>query len=142
MKEAPWQDASPEVRALARVLHLSVTLTATALELSRRTDPAALRIVTHAMDADIAQLVEMGATRAQARAALKKYRDVMQAAERFFDGEFENVADDDVEMASDAPAPVASGSKPPRKIPVCVCYGMCKEWCVWSKRESPGAGIR
>jgi hypothetical protein len=57
------------------------------------------------MDGEIAQLMEMGASRAQAVAALTKYKDVMQAAERFFDGEFENVKD------GDSGPPVASGSK-------------------------------
>ncbi|GAW05297.1 hypothetical protein F5879DRAFT_930677 [Lentinula edodes] len=47
------------------------------------------------MDREVQQLVEMGATAAQARAALNKYKDVMQAAEKFFEGEFENVAGDD-----------------------------------------------
>jgi hypothetical protein len=55
------------------------------------------------MDDELAQLVEMGASRAQARAALAKYRDVMQAAERFFNGEFEGVTDD-------VPAPAAGSS--------------------------------
>ncbi|KAG6817467.1 hypothetical protein H0H87_008635 [Tephrocybe sp. NHM501043] len=43
-----------------------------------------------------------GATPAQARAALRQYSDVMQAAERFFEGAFDNVKDDDedVPMAS------------------------------------------
>jgi hypothetical protein len=64
------------------------------------------------MEAEIDQLVEMGASRAQARAALIKYQDVMQAAERFFDGEFDNVKEDGTKPASTAP--VASGSKPSR----------------------------
>lgn len=37
-----------------------------------------------------------GATAAQARAALRKSKDVMQAAEAIFSGEYDNVADDDV----------------------------------------------
>lgn len=43
-----------------------------------------------------------GATPAQARAALKKYNDVMQAAERIFDGAFDHITDgfEDVEMKS------------------------------------------
>jgi hypothetical protein len=43
-----------------------------------------------------------GATHAQARAALKKYKDVMQAAERFFEGKFDHIKDEDedIEMAS------------------------------------------
>ena len=36
-----------------------------------------------------------GATVAQARAALKQHKDVMEAAERIFDGSFDNVVDDD-----------------------------------------------
>ncbi|KAI0737682.1 ubiquitin conjugating enzyme family protein [Daedaleopsis nitida] len=60
------------------------------------------------MEREVQQLVEMGATIAQARAALKQYKDVMQAAERIFDGSFDNVVDDDgdVDMtASDRPPP-------------------------------------
>lgn len=47
------------------------------------------------MDKQIEQLVEMGATVPQARAALHKYKDVMQAAERIFDGEFAHIHDED-----------------------------------------------
>jgi hypothetical protein len=72
------------------------------------------------MEGQIAQLVEMGATRAQARAALQKYKDVMQAAERFFEGEFENVTDN-APPAPPAP-PAASGSRPARKPQVRVQY--------------------
>ncbi|KAL4075903.1 hypothetical protein J3A83DRAFT_4089853 [Scleroderma citrinum] len=54
------------------------------------------------MDKQIEQLVEMGATLPQARAALQKYKDVMQAAERIFDGEFtdaqDGIVDEDVRM--------------------------------------------
>ncbi|KAI6035335.1 ubiquitin conjugating enzyme family protein [Pisolithus orientalis] len=46
------------------------------------------------MDKQIQQLVEMGATVPQACAALHKYKDVMQAAERIFDGEFAHVHDE------------------------------------------------
>ncbi|KAF4602410.1 hypothetical protein EYR40_005617 [Pleurotus pulmonarius] len=55
------------------------------------------------MDKEVQQLVEMGATVAQARAALKQYKDVMQAAERIFDGHFDNIVDDDgdVRMAAE-----------------------------------------
>ncbi|KZT06502.1 ubiquitin conjugating enzyme family protein [Laetiporus sulphureus 93-53] len=55
------------------------------------------------MEKEVVQLVEMGATAAQARAALKKYGDVMQAAERIFDGGFDHITDEDdgdVEMSS------------------------------------------
>ncbi|THH29394.1 hypothetical protein EUX98_g4806 [Antrodiella citrinella] len=54
------------------------------------------------MEREIQQLVEMGATRGQARAALKQHRDVMEAAERIFDGSFDHVVDgdDDIEMSS------------------------------------------
>ncbi|KIJ70500.1 hypothetical protein HYDPIDRAFT_79185 [Hydnomerulius pinastri MD-312] len=50
------------------------------------------------MDKEVQQLVEMGATVAQARAALRRYKDVMQAAERFFEGEFADVADEDEDV--------------------------------------------
>ncbi|KAF8897511.1 hypothetical protein BD779DRAFT_1491261 [Infundibulicybe gibba] len=47
------------------------------------------------MENSIQQLVDMGATLAQARAALRQYNDVMQAAERFFEGKFDHVKDED-----------------------------------------------
>lgn len=47
------------------------------------------------MEKSIRQLVEMGATRAQAKAALKKHKDVMEAAEQIFDGRFDDVVDED-----------------------------------------------
>ncbi|KDR83771.1 hypothetical protein GALMADRAFT_236136 [Galerina marginata CBS 339.88] len=59
-------------------------------------------------ETEIQQLVEMGATVAQARAALKQYKNVEQAAERFFEGKFDHIKDDDVEMSS------ATDSKPVR----------------------------
>ncbi|KAF9481960.1 hypothetical protein BDN70DRAFT_875580 [Pholiota conissans] len=52
---------------------------------------------------EIQQLVEMGATHAQARAALKQYKDVEQAAERFFEGKFDHIKDEDTEMSTTAP---------------------------------------
>ncbi|OBZ70225.1 Baculoviral IAP repeat-containing protein 6 [Grifola frondosa] len=54
------------------------------------------------MDREVQQLVEMGATVAQARAALKQYKDVMEAADRIFDGSFDHVVDEDgdAEMTS------------------------------------------
>ncbi|RPD67361.1 ubiquitin conjugating enzyme family protein [Lentinus tigrinus ALCF2SS1-7] len=59
------------------------------------------------MEREVQQLVEMGATVAQARAALKQYKDVMQAAERIFDGAFDNVVDDDgdVDMTASEKVP-------------------------------------
>ncbi|KAH9966032.1 hypothetical protein BC827DRAFT_1355112 [Russula dissimulans] len=45
------------------------------------------------MESGIRQLVDMGATVAQARAALKRYNDVMEAAERIFDGAFNDIRD-------------------------------------------------
>ncbi|KAK0230796.1 hypothetical protein IW262DRAFT_1340488 [Armillaria fumosa] len=56
------------------------------------------------MEKQVEQLVEMGATHAQARAALRKYNDVMQAAELIFEGQFDDATeDDDVQMASAEP---------------------------------------
>ncbi|KAF8974752.1 hypothetical protein BDZ97DRAFT_1647255 [Flammula alnicola] len=54
-------------------------------------------------ETEIQQLVEMGATPAQARAALKQYKDVEQAAERFFEGKFDHIKDEDVEMSESKP---------------------------------------
>ncbi|KAJ6485001.1 ubiquitin conjugating enzyme family protein [Mycena vitilis] len=54
----------------------------------------------------IRQLTEMGATVAQAKAALAQYKDVMQAAERFFEGAFDHVKDEDGD------SPMASTSVP------------------------------
>ena len=48
---------------------------------------------------------------AQARAALRKYKDVMQAAERIFEGEFEDVMDD-AEESSAVGRSVAVESRP------------------------------
>ncbi|KAF7355299.1 Baculoviral IAP repeat-containing protein 6 [Mycena sanguinolenta] len=58
------------------------------------------------MDEQIRQLTDMGATVAQAKAALAQYKDVMQAAERFFEGAFDHVKDEDGDV------PMASVSKP------------------------------
>ncbi|KAG6378918.1 hypothetical protein JVT61DRAFT_13203 [Boletus reticuloceps] len=67
------------------------------------------------MDKEIYQLVEMGATVPQARAALRKYKDVMQAAERILDGEFACVTDgdDDVHMTPISPTGLMSPSQTP-----------------------------
>ncbi|KAF8138699.1 hypothetical protein EV363DRAFT_1314564 [Boletus edulis] len=67
------------------------------------------------MDKEIHQLVEMGATVPQARAALRKYKDVMQAAERILDGEFACVidGDDDVHMTPISPTGLMSPSQTP-----------------------------
>ncbi|KAJ7129714.1 hypothetical protein C8R44DRAFT_777474 [Mycena epipterygia] len=58
------------------------------------------------LELNVRQLTDMGATVAQAKAALAQYKDVMQAAERFFEGAFDHVKDEDgdVPMAS-VPAP-------------------------------------
>jgi hypothetical protein len=56
-----------------------------------------------------------GATLAQAKAALKQYRDVMEAAEAIFEGKFDNVKDEDgdVDMAATKPSrPAAKQTKP------------------------------
>lgn len=90
----------------------------------QRTSAPFSSCLTQNMDGDISQLVDMGASRAQACAALHKYKDVMQAAERFFDGEFENVSEDTL-----CPSPVASTSKPARKLQVCAQHD------AWRTRE-------
>ncbi|KAF9451700.1 hypothetical protein P691DRAFT_327967 [Macrolepiota fuliginosa MF-IS2] len=50
------------------------------------------------MESEIQQLMEMGATRTQARAALKQHKDVMEAAESIFEGKFDNVGEDDEDV--------------------------------------------
>ncbi|KAF5321022.1 hypothetical protein D9619_001097 [Psilocybe cf. subviscida] len=61
-------------------------------------------------EADIQQLVEMGTSIAKARAAMTQYKDVMQAAERIFEGKFDHIQDDD-----DAKTPP---SKAPARRPI------------------------
>ncbi|KIJ56783.1 hypothetical protein M422DRAFT_72920 [Sphaerobolus stellatus SS14] len=46
------------------------------------------------MDREVQQLVEMGASAAQARAALRQYKDVMEAAEQIFEGKFDHISAD------------------------------------------------
>lgn len=61
------------------------------------------------MEADAHTTIGQGATAAQARAALKRYKDVMQAAERIFDGAFDDIVDDgDVNMAEAGSSKAAS----------------------------------
>lgn len=60
-------------------------------------------------------LFTKGATRAQASAAIKKYKDVMEAAEHIFDGEFENVKDVP-DMIMDEPG---SSKNVPHRLAVC-----------------------
>ncbi|KAB5592375.1 Ubiquitin conjugating enzyme family protein [Ceratobasidium theobromae] len=50
------------------------------------------------MDAKVQALVDMGASLARARAALRKFNDVETAAEQIFDGRFDHIEDDDTEM--------------------------------------------
>ena len=50
-------------------------------------------------------LTAKGASRAQARAALKQYKDVDQAAECIFDGKFDHIEDEEGDIEMDcAPA--------------------------------------
>jgi len=83
------------------------------------------------MDKEVQQLVEMvsicplhalvvliarrkGATATQARAALRQYKDVMQAAEKIFEGKFDDV---DEERGEDA----AMEPEPPKAARMTVC---------------------
>ena len=61
-----------------------------------------------------------GATVAQARAALKKYKDVMEAAERIFDGAFDDVVDEPEEKAASS-----SKADSSRKARMIVSFGPC-----------------
>lgn len=62
----------------------------------------------HYIRRDFLNLELKGATAAQARAALKKYKDVMRAAERIFEGEFEDLMDDDVQGVDEGRRPSGS----------------------------------
>ncbi|CCM03344.1 uncharacterized protein FIBRA_05473 [Fibroporia radiculosa] len=64
------------------------------------------------MEKEVRQLVEMGATIAQARAALQKHKDVMQAAERIFDGSFDHLLDADGDVEMGISEPTETQSKP------------------------------
>lgn len=55
--------------------------------------PLPLPPLLNSSDPDFDYLLQ-GASPAQARAALKQYKDVMQAAERIFDGQFDDVAEE------------------------------------------------
>jgi len=65
------------------------------------------------MEEEIQQLVEMGATLAQAKTALQQYKDVMLAAERFLEGKFDHVQDDDGDIQlEEARAPSKKKARP------------------------------
>ncbi|KAH8999197.1 hypothetical protein EDB92DRAFT_1832949 [Lactarius akahatsu] len=57
------------------------------------------------MEHEIQQLVDMGATVAQARAALRRYNDVMEAAERIFGGAFDDIRDEGSETSAPSAGP-------------------------------------
>lgn len=57
------------------------------------------------MEHQIQQLVDMGATVAQARAALRRYNDVMEAAERIFGGAFDDIHDESSETSAPSAGP-------------------------------------
>ncbi|KAF8529120.1 ubiquitin conjugating enzyme family protein [Hysterangium stoloniferum] len=57
------------------------------------------------MEKEVQQLLEMGATVTQARAALRQYRDVMEAAEKIFEGQFDDIIDDETPAVNGTAAP-------------------------------------
>ncbi|KAJ7283680.1 ubiquitin conjugating enzyme family protein [Mycena rebaudengoi] len=59
------------------------------------------------LEQQVKQLTEMGATVAQARAALRKHKDVVEAAGAFFDGKFDHITDEDGDV------PMALATKKP-----------------------------
>jgi len=64
--------------------------------------------------------VYQGATPAQARAALKRYSDVMEAAERIFDGAFDHITDDPTTSVSSAgPIREPERCRAPMRLVVC-----------------------
>jgi nitrogen fixation-related uncharacterized protein len=52
----------------------------------------------------------------QARAALRQYKDVMQAAERIFEGQFDDVQEEDEDMSMDVDIDRDSGANSRKKI--------------------------
>ena len=68
-----------------------------------------------------------GIAPAQAKAALKRYKDVMEAAEHIFEGQFDDAMD-----YSDDESPSAS-SKPPLKLAVCALPGIRIDFKLFSR---------
>jgi hypothetical protein len=59
-------------------------------------------------------LLTQGATVAQARAALKQHKDVMLAAERFLEGKFDHIQDEDGDVQmEEAKASIKKKVRPP-----------------------------
>ena len=65
--------------------------------------------------------VYQGATPAQARAALKRYSDVMEAAERIFDGAFDHITDDAATTSASSAGPIREPERcrAPMRLVVC-----------------------
>ncbi|KAN0131396.1 hypothetical protein V8E53_010773 [Lactarius tabidus] len=87
------------------------------------------------MEHEIQQLVDMGASAAQARAALRRYNDVMEAAERIFGGAFDDVRDE----SSEPSAPSAGPSGKRERWPVTTRLVTPEEEDVGSE-EAAGSG--
>jgi hypothetical protein len=65
-------------------------------------------------------VLHQGATHARARAALKRYSDVMEAAERIFDGAFDDITDDAAaSMPSAGPIKEPERCRPIARLVVC-----------------------
>jgi len=63
-------------------------------------------------------LLSQGASVAQARAALKQHKDVMLAAERFLEGKFDHIQDDDGDVQMEEATKTSSKKKarPPVRV--------------------------
>lgn len=62
-------------------------------------------------------LLTQGATVAQARAALKQHKDVMLAAERFLEGKFDHIQDEDGDVQmEEAKASIKKKVRPPVRL--------------------------
>jgi hypothetical protein len=69
------------------------------------------------MEEEVLQLVEMGASIAQAKAALRQYKDVMLAAERFLEGKFDHIQDTDSDVEMEEPkTPAKKKARPPMRM--------------------------
>ncbi|SRR6266702_485740 len=74
----------------------------------------------------VIRIAFQGATVAQARAALRRHNDVMEAAERIFGGAFDDIRDE----SSETSAPSAGPSGKRERWPVTTRLVVCSSTCV------------
>ena len=74
--------------------------------------------------------LSQGATLAQARAALRRYSDVMEAAERIFAGAFDDIADEPAATSMPSADPIKE-----RRVTMRLVV------CVFPRAQSPGSDM-